>query len=376
MSNKYIDRCEPEKSFKQSYRVNRLELELGSMQSTIAHKFVNHKIFAGFIYIVLIAFFLTGCVSSGNEDATTTEVDTPDIDFPLPDTLYPGIPEPMDTLPSGLMPNLPDPGTQPGWPYDPRTIETPTPTGASEEYIISISGDDTSAGNDGKGTIDAPRRTIPEGFFPAGTKFFIYGDNSPYGTVDFNMGNETTLEFSCSAEEPCWWVGIDTPRIGRRINVENSQHLILEGLSFVDIPGGSRPFGQLALTNSEYITTRHLELRGDGSNSRGASVIPISDSRFVYSYDITIHSAGNWQCDSRQQNESCLDVHGWRPSYRNQYLWLIDSHIYHLQGDSIQTGNSNNSNPQNEVSHYIYIAGNEFYENYENIQKFYFMHFS
>ena len=59
-------------------------------------------------------------------------------------------------------------------------------------------------------------------------------------------------------------------------------------------------------------------------------------------------------------------VHGWRPAYDNRYLWLIESEIYHMQADSIQIGNSSNPNPQSSTTHYVYIAGNRFYENYEN----------
>lgn len=274
---------------------------------------------------------------------------------------YPGIPHPTDALPAGIMPTLPTPGGQPGFPYDPCTIEAPEISDAATPYVVSIDGDDATAGNGGLGTEAAPRRSIPEGSFGPGTVIYVHGNNSPYGTVDFDMGDETDWTFSCTAAEPCFVVGIDNPRMGRRLNIANSSHLIIDGVSVVDIPGGGRPWGNLRFSDSQFITLRHAEVRGDGSNSSGGSVISMSNVEHMVTFDTQIHSAGSWE-----SNATDVDVHGWRPAYGNRYLWLLDSELYHLQADGVQTGNSNNQNPQSQSSHYIYIGGNTFYENYEN----------
>ncbi|MEZ4224829.1 MAG: hypothetical protein R3B13_28005 [Polyangiaceae bacterium] len=275
---------------------------------------------------------------------------------------YPGVPYPTDNVPTGIMPTLPTAAAKKaGWPYDPTQVATPSPSGAADEYVVSTSGNDQSAGNGGKGTTAAPRRTIPKGTFPAGTKIFVLGKNSAYGTVDFNIGENTSMTFDCTAAAPCWLIGIDRPRIGRRIDVANSHHLLMDGFSLVDIPGGNRPYGQMNVSNSTFIAHRNVEIRGSGANSAGGSLLSISNTEFLITYQSSIHDGGSWN-----SNATGLDVHGWRPLYGNRYLWLIDSTLYHLQADGVQCGNSNNGNPQSASSHYVYIAGNEFYENYEN----------
>jgi Bacterial Ig domain len=275
---------------------------------------------------------------------------------------FPGIPYPTDALPAGIMPALPTPDAAPGWPYDPCRLALPALADSSFAYIVSTTGNDASAGNAGRGTIAAPRRTIPEGNFPAGTTIFVIGANSPYGTIDFNMGDTSNMTFTCSAGQPCWWIGIDGPRIGRAVNINASSHLIIDGLKFNDIPGGGRPWGEILLSDSQYVTVRNVEIRGSGQNAPGGSLMRMSNVEYLMTYRTRIHDGGSWMT-----NATGLDVHGWRPLYGNRYLWLIDSDIFHIQGDSIQVGNSNNiANPQSASSHYVYIAGNRFHENYEN----------
>ena len=257
------------------------------------------------------------------------------------------------------MPTLPTPGAVDGFPYDPCTIEPPA--NPSNHYVVATDGDDATAGNGGQGTARAPRATIPEGTFGPGTVITIHGDSSPYGTVDFDMGDESDWTFNCTAAEPCFVVGVDNPRLGRRINIAGSSHLVIDGISVVDIPGGNRPWGNLRFSSSQYITLKNTEVRGDGSNSSGGSVVSISGVEYMVTFQTQIHSAGSWD-----SNATGLDVHGWRPGYGNRYLWLLDSELYHLQADGVQTGNSNNNNPQSESSHYVFIGGNLFYENYEN----------
>ncbi|MEM6995338.1 MAG: hypothetical protein AAF721_32815 [Myxococcota bacterium] len=273
---------------------------------------------------------------------------------------YPGIPYPTDDLPGGIMPTLPTPGAQPGWPYDPIELELPEPTDAANEYVISVAGSDQGAGNGGNGTMAAPRRTIPLGALPASAKLFIIGANSEYGTVDFDIGDDDSWQCVGTEGDPCFVVGIDGPRIGRRVAVQGSSHFVIDGVSMVD-NGDGRPWGSMNVVDSSYITVRNVEIRGNGQNSSGGSAMSLSNVEFMMAYRMTFHEIGSWET-----NATDLDVHAWRPAYGNRYLWLIDSELFHIQADGVQSGNSNYQGPQSEVSHYIYIAGNEFYENYEN----------
>ncbi|MBW2534513.1 MAG: hypothetical protein JRI55_23680 [Deltaproteobacteria bacterium] len=275
--------------------------------------------------------------------------------------VYPGIPHPTDLLPSGIMPTLPTPDSVAGFPYDPCTLQAPEPSDGPDSWIVSVSGDDATAGNDGQGTLAAPRRTVPVGAFGPGTAIFLLGASSSYGTVDFDMGDDNRWQFTCTDTEPCWVVGVDGPRVGRQIEIHDSSHLLIEGLSVVDVPGGGRPWGNLRFQDSQYVTLRDTEVRGDGTNSSGGSAVSMSNVQYMVTLRASIHEIGSWN-----SNATGLDVHGWRPAYENRYLWLLDSELYHLQADGVQTGNSNNPNPQPDTSHYIYIGGNLFYENYEN----------
>lgn len=275
---------------------------------------------------------------------------------------YPGIPYPTDDLPSGIMPTLPEPGAQPGWPYDPIAIALPELGTGDNVWVVSVDGDDGNAGNGGQGSVDAPRRSMPLGDLGPSAHLFILGARSPHGTVDFDVGEDDTWTCTGTAEAPCFIVGIDTPRIGRRIDLVGAGHVVVDGLSFTERPSDvDRRWGSFNVIDSHYITVRNVELRGDGTNSRGGSGMSISGTEFLFSYRMRIHELGSWET-----NATGLDVHGWRPEYGNRYLWLIDSTLFHLQADGVQCGNSNNPNPQSETSHYVYIAGNEFYENYEN----------
>ncbi|MGH1342448.1 MAG: hypothetical protein ACRBN8_12890 [Nannocystales bacterium] len=310
----------------------------------------------------------TGGSSEGADTESSTDAEnssetgsTGGDDPPPSSGWYPGIPYPTDDLPAGIMPTLPEPNAQPGWPYDPITLELPRLGSGDNVYVASVAGDDGTAGNGGNGSVDAPRRTLPTGDLGTSAHLYIIGDDSAYGTVDFDIGDDDTWTCTGSVDAPCFIVGIGTPRIGRRIALTNAEHVVVDGLSFVDTPSGDRPWGAFNINSSRYVTVRNTEIRGDGSSSSGGSAMSIQGVEFLFSYRMRFHELGSWESNPQDR-----DVHGWRPQYSNRYLWLIDSELFHLQGDGVQTGNSNNQGSQDETSHYIYIAGNEFYENYEN----------
>jgi len=100
--------------------------------------------------------------------------------------------------------------------------------------------------------------------------------------------------------------------------------------------------------------------RGDVSGCRLPKNNPI---RFVFLYDLDIFGLGRWVDDF----ETDKDMHGLQLQGPVYYYWLMNSRIYHNQGDSIQCSNSNIFDFKHATRpHYVYIGGNEFYENYEN----------
>ncbi|MCG8486747.1 MAG: hypothetical protein MI756_04690 [Chromatiales bacterium] len=120
----------------------------------------------------------------------------------------------------------------------------------------------------------------------------------------------------------------------------------------------------------EYFTFRSVDCSGsEGTHSNAShrcfSLGGSSNNilQFVVFHDIDIWGLGRWQDDRR----TSTDLLGIQLQKWSRYVWVLDSRIRNVQGDSIMCGNSNwwdfdrASRP-----HYLYIGGSEFYENYEN----------
>jgi hypothetical protein len=293
------------------------------------------------------------------------------IGVPYPTDALPGIAGSPSTIP--IMPTLPNGAhyTAHDWysgnanSYDPCTISTPTPpsTVTAGEYVVDkfhpdatdTDSGDNAIGGTVYGTTIRPRATLPS-IMPAsaGTKVFVYGDATPRPTaydnnrkVDYSEWHNTTWRFSGTAANPCWIIGIDDPRVEcNEVAIESSTHLIVDGIVFDTTESYGSSFD---LNASRYITFRNSAQYSINKNG----LFDVNDSMFVVYYNNECAYSGY-----PFATYDYRDKHGVRPLYGSRYVWFIDSHIHHLSGDAMQAGNSNNSHPQDQSSHYTYFAGN------------------
>jgi len=304
-----------------------------------------------------------------------------------------GIPAPDGQVPADIMPTLPNSENQiSAFPYDPISLETPSWVNGPKQYYVdsSINCDDTN--NSGRGSETSPRCTLPNVAkngswqLEAGSQVFIKGNGATYG----NQGDIVEMRLEGTAAEPVWVIGINDPSTPRWTNqplmdYERFQsgpggtvtHTIFHNLHFHsdtdDFRGAfeSSDGGDL----HEYITLRHLSCSGSGlkniggvesKQSRRCFRVQASENnpiRFVFLYDLDIFGLGRWVDDF----DTDKDMHGLQLQGPVYYYWLMNSRVYHNQGDSIQCSNSNIFDFKHSTRpHYVYIGGNEFYENYEN----------
>lgn len=286
---------------------------------------------------------------------------------------YVGIPYVTDNVPSEIMPAIPDGADIAAFPYDPCTVATPTfADGALQYYIDTVNGNDGSAGNSGRGSVALPRQTIPNWTggtwtIADGEQFFIT-DNSTVGTD----GEDIVLDVSGSSGTPCWIIGVGTgkPTIQTDKFFLGGTHIIMDSLKWSRNGSLRIKFGNSTEDIAfSYGTIRNCEVDGQGaSNSAnaaiGASVLEGSGktNSFICIYNNVIHSFGDWD----RADDQGTDHHAIQMTRGARYWWIVDNEIYHCEGDSIQV-NTSNQNDATYINrpHYIYVAGNEMYENYE-----------
>jgi hypothetical protein len=287
-----------------------------------------------------------------------------------------GVPNPSGKLPAAIMPNIPSSNdTIDGFPYDPININTPEWSGASNQYYIDSSSsncDDTA--NNGRGNETTPRCSLPgmsttSWTLNAGDQLFIVGDGAAYGDGrDINTAN-----MMGSATDPIWIIGLGSqlPELNfERFFWQQARHIIFDSVHFRSPTDDFRMAWNKATGPVEYFTFRHIHCSGsEGTHSNpsrrcfslGGTSTNIN--RFIVFYDVDVWGLGRWQDDRRTSR----DMLGFQLQKWTRYVWLLNSRVRHIQGDSIMCGNSNwwdfdhTSRP-----HYLYIGGNEFYENYEN----------
>jgi hypothetical protein len=147
----------------------------------------------------------------------------------------------------------------------------------------------------------------------------------------------------------------------------SGQHVFFDGVHFSNT---SDQFRMLFAGGVDYATFRHLKCSGSDGTSGGQSRRCFSlggsstdVNSFVVFYDVEIYGMGRWQDD----RNTSTDLHGMQMNKWTRYIWVLNSKIYHVQGDSIQCANSQWFDYDYAARpHYIYISGNEMWENYEN----------
>ncbi len=301
---------------------------------------------------------------------------------------YTGIPYVTDNVPAAIMPTLPSStNMRSAFPYDPCTIPTPIfNNGALQYYVDTQNGNDATAGNNGRGSVANPRQTFPglsgnTWTIERGWQIFITNNSSQWN------GNDITVRIDGASDNLCWIIGVNQGTTINSVADDGStntktanlaelrcdkffiggQHYIIHGLRFKQADTADKQrikFGNtLENVFSQYATVRFCDMLGRG-NARGGAFFggngkdETLPAQFIVIYNNTIREQGDWR--------NGPDCHGIQPVHYVRYWWIINNEIYHCGGDAVQVNTSGHSGTvAGERPHYIYIAGNEMYENWE-----------
>ncbi len=123
--------------------------------------------------------------------------------------------------------------------------------------------------------------------------------------------------------------------------------------------------GDLANASANYMVFRHIEAAGDGIQTVGFGAVMATigntdtdKTANIVFYDTVIH---DWGDDAAIEEN---DYHGILPAQYSEDIWILESEIYNLGGDSVQVGSNNYVGEQ--MPERVYIGNNDFYSNYEN----------
>lgn len=283
---------------------------------------------------------------------------------------YPMVPALTGQVPTALMPVLPSrlSMTQ-AWVNNPLLLQPPAhpagwPAAEVEGYYCINKYHPNATDANIYGHPDAPRLTIPE--FGSNTIYAeIHGNNLEHADgVDYNITDNYVSDGVTGTDaNPVFIVGINRPRYQGIMAFQNFSHIIVDGVwagwdGVNDRGGRVRPGNNVG---GHHFTWRNGGLIGRDVNplgSRGGVAFSIGGSEsqwaeFVCFDNNEVGYQGVWNGDGK-------DYHGFRPLWHARYCWCTRNYFHHIGGDAIQCGNSgNNDKGSDEVSHYIYFAGNE-----------------
>lgn len=314
----------------------------------------------------------SGATSTGgtyNSDDLTPTPPTP----PTPGA-YVGIPDITGTVPSAIMPVLPqDAAFIDAFPYDPTDIATPTFANASNQYYIdSVNGNDGTAGNSGRGSVALPRETLP-GLVPGTIDIWTLpvADCQIFMTSNstfFDASDDVHVLVGRTNTAQSWLIGVGgQPKFRMDKFFFDGEHVILDNIHIHTITGKSRiKFGNDGFSlYFKYGTIRNSTLQGTGLVSTGTMLggdgTALNPSQFICIFNNHIFDIGD-----SDAIPSADDHHGIQPTGYAHHWWILDNHIHHCQGDAIQVATSNFTNFNFALRpHYIYIAGNEMHDNRE-----------
>ena len=253
-----------------------------------------------------------------------------------------GIPDPADSWG----------GTQD--PIDDSAPARPDPWTSDQAgyYYIDSSGTDSGRTY---GNPTAPRLTIPT-TLSAGSYVEIAGDD--FGTYSPDITcNGTSAAFSANSAGPVWIVGIDGSEPTFQDFEAQGTYFYVEEIN-IDTTGGF-VFG----AQSTRGVFRNSTIDGPGTEvtSNGAGIgfdgaDADNQNTYLLVYGCTVRDLGLWTSDH------AADFHGMKPRYFSNHVWILENTVYHVQGDSVQTGEASGTT----FPEYIYIGRNTMYENKEN----------
>jgi len=223
--------------------------------------------------------------------------------------------------------------------------------GPYTHYVDNTHPAATDSGNP-FGTASIPRNTIPRNL-AEGSVVEVHGGS--YG------GERITIKGTGTKEKPIFIRGAS--ELERPVFTGNpypqGSYMIFENLylnnALFNVQFSFRiDYSQSLNGPVDHIALRNSELEGTGTlSSKHAIEILSSETEKpnnIVIYKNHIHHYGDWQTTSEIDSFGVLAV-------TTQNLWVVDNHIHHTQGDSVQAKSS---------SKYVYIGRNLMHENKEN----------
>lgn len=276
-------------------------------------------------------------------------------------TLPQGVPDPMKTwAPADYQGDIINPilGIAPTW----AEVQA---DGLPAYYIDNTAANATDSDNEfGSPTI--PRKTIKEITYEKGSYVEIHG--GPY-----TDNNAIFITANGTPDQPVWIRGAsaqEMPLMQADVLIKG-QYVILENLKFTEADKTL----QLRVhndSNLHHAVVRNSLFLGDGQASGNGSALSMygsaMDNRFhdIVIFNNEIANFGNDfdDVDPADGVSEENDYHGVLPGPYVDRVWILNNHIHHLGGDSVQVGVA--SIPDEKRPSHIYIAGNEFHDNLEN----------
>jgi hypothetical protein len=192
------------------------------------------------------------------------------------------------------------------------------------------------------GTPSRPRLTIPTSV-PAGSVVEVRG--GPYmHAADISWTGSGT------ASSPVFYRGVGKPKIQtsgttyRRVNIRGP-YVVVEGFDFINSPP------QIV---GSFVVLRDNEVR-DRQPAPGGAGIYAGNSQDSVILRNHIHNNG----DPNYHEEN--DIHGVQVSSGAQRVWIVDNHMHHNGGDSVQVNSGSGT-----LARLIYIGRNEMHDEGEN----------
>ena len=259
--------------------------------------------------------------------------------------------------------------------YDPIDLTAPPrpsawPSTEVTNYYYVDSTDPNCSDSNTYGYPNVPRCSFPRTWtVQAGAR--IEAKGGPYTS---SVGDKKfKWTFNGTETDPIWFIGVsptERPDIREKINEYYGKYVIFKDILYTPENGthASNVFIRSNGTAPSNFCFRNVESAGDGivySTTSGGSAFgvrgesAVDRAHDVVFYKMRIHDYG----DDNYTEEN--DYHGITPGglYTSR-VWVLDSKIYNMGGDSLQVGQNNAAG--DEMSDHIYIGRCELYHNYEN----------
>lgn len=189
-----------------------------------------------------------------------------------------------------------------------------------------------------------PYRGIPDPCAHMG--YDVFAD---YPVDEVVSGNQGTIRGTGTAADPYF---VDASGLNRsgRITVEGEYVIVVGG--YGDYPETDGP--ALRISGCDYCTVRDMEVFGDDENFNAGhdSASSLGSNNVVVR--LKLHGFGDRRVSAPEQ-----DYHG--AKIQGENVWILDSDIYDVSGDSIQCGDASRGDCRN-----VYIGGGWMHDNREN----------